>query len=75
MKPPAEPVYLTPKDLKKRWKVGLTTIYDYKDRGHLPYMLICGCIRFRLEDIEAYEQAGYVAAPTIPLKLRGRQGA
>jgi excisionase family DNA binding protein len=72
MTPPQPPSFLTPRELAARWRVGLSTIYDYKDRGQLPYTLVCGRIRFRLDDVEAYEHAGYVAAPVAPGRLRGR---
>jgi excisionase family DNA binding protein len=55
MTPSPPPTFLTPHELAARWRVGLSTIYDYKDRGHLPYALVCGRIRFALTDVEAYE--------------------
>jgi excisionase family DNA binding protein len=66
------PTLLTPKALAARWQVSKSLVYDLAKRGHLPHVQIAGCIRLRPEDVEAYEQAGYVAAPVVPVRLRGR---
>ena len=67
------PIYLTVRDVATRWHVGLSTVYQLKDRRLLPYHLIAGCIRFRLEDIEAYEQAGRIEGIMLPARLRARR--
>lgn len=67
------PIFLTPKELAARWRLGLSTIYALKDTGHLPFYQLGGAIRFRLEDVEAYEQAGRNEAPIMPKLLRQKR--
>ena len=68
----AAPQLLTPKQVAARWQVSLRLVYDLAQRGHLPHVKIAGCIRFRPEDVAAYERAGYVAVPVVDIRLRGR---
>jgi excisionase family DNA binding protein len=67
------PIYLTPKELAARWRLGLSTIYALKETGHLTYYQIGGAIRFGLEDVEAYEQAGRGEAVLRPKGLRPKR--
>ena len=53
----APPIFLRAKDIAARWHVSRQFIYQLKDRGELPCYFFGGSVRFRLEDIEAYEAA------------------
>jgi len=64
---------LTPKALAARWKLSKSSIYRLKEIGQLSYVQIGGTIRFRLEDIEAYEAAGYQQAIVWPKVLREKR--
>lgn len=67
------PVYLTPKELAARWRKSLSSIYWLKDQGQIPFYILGGNIRFALEDIEAYEAAGYQRAVVWPKVLREKR--
>jgi excisionase family DNA binding protein len=62
--------FVTAKELAMRWRLGLSTIYQMKDSGHLPFYLLGGDVPFRLEDIEAYERQGRSEAVICPKVLR-----
>jgi excisionase family DNA binding protein len=70
-KPP--PIFLTPKEIAARWRLSKSAIYRMKETGHLPYTQLGGAIRFNLADVEAYEAAGYQAAPIRPKVLRQKR--
>ncbi|QDY70114.1 helix-turn-helix transcriptional regulator [Qingshengfaniella alkalisoli] len=51
---------LTVGALSKRWGVAMSTIYYWIQEGRGPsYMKIGNAIRYRIEDVEAYEKANY----------------
>ena len=69
---PAYPNFLTPRELAARWRLGRSTVYELLARGELPYHLLGKTIRIALADVEAYEVAGRIEAPVIPLRVRRR---
>jgi excisionase family DNA binding protein len=66
------PTFLKPDEVAKRWRLGRSTVYELLQRGELPYFLLGKTIRVALADVEAYETAGRVEAPVIPLRVRRR---
>ena len=48
-------VLLTVNDLRKRWKVGRTTVYRIINAGELKLVRVGESPRFRLTDVVAYE--------------------
>ena len=60
----AEPVYLTTEELARRWKVSPSTIRNRRSKGEgPPYFKPFGPrgeARYKLEDVEAYEQSNTV---------------
>ncbi|MGH8064527.1 MAG: helix-turn-helix domain-containing protein [Candidatus Entotheonellia bacterium] len=67
------PIFLTPKELAARWRLGLSTVYTMAQSGHLTYYQLGGSIRFKIEDIEAYEAAGCQRAVVWPKVLREKR--
>jgi excisionase family DNA binding protein len=70
---PSAPMFLTPKEVAARWRLGLSTVYALKDAGQLAYVQVGGAIRFKLADVLAYEEAGYQRAVMRPKALRGKR--
>jgi excisionase family DNA binding protein len=65
-------VFLTPRELAARWRLGRSTVYELLTRGELPYYRLGKTVRIALADVEAYEAGGRVEAPETPLRLRAR---
>ena len=56
---------LKAKDIADRWGVSLVTVYNLFNSGQLPGLRISPKnIRFRLEDIEAYERQQWNTTPS-----------
>jgi excisionase family DNA binding protein len=66
------PTFLKPQELSRRWRLRRSTVYGLLARGEVPYFLLGKTIRIALVDVEAYEAAGRVEAPVIPLRVRRR---
>jgi predicted DNA-binding transcriptional regulator AlpA len=49
------PMFITVRELALRWRLSRQRIYQLKDHGALPYYVLAGSLRFRLDEIEAYE--------------------
>lgn len=51
--------HLTTRDLSERWKCGEQTLINMRYRGEGPPWVKCGerLVRYRLTDIESYEEA------------------
>ena len=57
----AEPDLLTDAQLAQRWQLARGTLANQRSQGRGPaYLKICGRVRYRLSDVEAYERAGAV---------------
>lgn len=57
----AEPDLLTDGQLAQRWQLARGTLANQRSQGRGPdYLKICGRVRYRLSDVEAYERAGAV---------------
>ena len=72
MSAPQAPLFLTPKELAARWRLGRSTVYELLARGELPYYRLGKTVRIALADVETYEAGGRVEAPATPLRLRAR---
>jgi hypothetical protein len=60
--PEAVPDLLTDAQLAVRWQLSRGTLANQRSQGRGPaYLKLAGRIRYRLSDIEAYEQAGFVS--------------
>jgi hypothetical protein len=56
------PGLLTDAQLAVRWQLSRGTLANQRSQGRGPaYLKLAGRIRYRLSDIEAYEQAGFVS--------------
>jgi hypothetical protein len=54
---------LTPADLAQRWQVPARTLGQWRYEGRGPaYVKIGGAVRYRLVDVEAYENEHMVGA-------------
>lgn len=54
---------LTPVELAERWGVPVTTLAAWRYAGKGPaYLKLGGAVRYRLEDVEAYESKHLVGA-------------
>lgn len=68
--------HLTETDLAERWQISLSSIQKYRGKGQGPAFLIIGpaTVRYRMEDVLAYEEAratgGYVAPRAKKVMLR-----
>lgn len=61
---PPEAVHdlLTDAQLAVRWQLSRGTLANQRSQGRGPaYLKLAGRVRYRLSDIEAYEQAGFVS--------------
>jgi hypothetical protein len=57
-----EPDLLTDAQLAVRWQLSRGTLANQRSQGRGPaYLKLDGRVRYRLSDIEAYEQAGFVS--------------
>ena len=57
-----EPHLLTDAQLAVRWQLSRGTLANQRSQGRGPaYRKLAGRVRYRLSDIEAYEQAGFVS--------------
>ena len=57
-----EPDLLTDAQLAVRWQLSRGTLANQRSQGRGPaYLKLAGRVRYRLSDIEAYEQAGFVS--------------
>lgn len=55
---PAEPVYLSERQLARRWQTSTRTLQRWRASGKgPPFLQLGGAIRYRLADIEAFESA------------------
>ena len=68
-----ENAILTPKVLAKRWSISLSTVARWRSEGIGPaFLKLRGHVRYRLEDIESFEQqtlqsaTGYKGELTSP---------
>jgi hypothetical protein len=53
---------LTDAQLAARWQLSRGTLANQRSQGRGPaYLKLAGRVRYRLSDIEAYEQAGFVS--------------
>jgi hypothetical protein len=53
---------LTDAQLAVRWQLSRGTLVNQRSQGRGPaYLKLAGRVRYRLSDIEAYEQAGFVS--------------
>ena len=53
---------LTDAQLAVRWQLSRGTLANQRSQGRGPaYLKLAGRVRYRLSDIEAYEQAGFVS--------------
>jgi len=69
----ASGMFLTPKELAGRWRLGLSTVYALKESGYLTFYQLGGAIRFKLTDVLAYEEAGQTKAVIRPKDLRRKR--
>jgi excisionase family DNA binding protein len=53
---------LSVKDVARRWCVCTATVYGLAKSGRLPCLRVGNSIRFRLEQVEAYERSREAAA-------------
>jgi hypothetical protein len=62
---------LTDAQLAVRWQLSRGTLANQRSQGRGPtYLKLAGRVRYRLSDIEAYEQAGFVSRePAGPTSL------
>jgi len=51
-----KPVFLQPKEVAQRWGISLRTLERWRwlNEG-VPYVKIGGLVRYRLDDVKAYE--------------------
>lgn len=48
---------LTPRQLSERWNIPVKTLERWRhDKRGVPYIKLEQAVRYRLEDVEAYEQ-------------------
>jgi hypothetical protein len=60
------PELLTDAQLAERWQLSRGTLANQRCQGRGPaYLKIAGRVRYRLSDIEAFEQAGFVQPPQV----------
>jgi excisionase family DNA binding protein len=59
----ALPSLLTVADVAQRWAVDQSTVRRLISRGTLTGRRIAGCVRVRVEDVLAYEEAGTISPP------------
>ncbi|WP_433233947.1 helix-turn-helix transcriptional regulator [Actinomadura nitritigenes] len=54
--------HLSPEDLAERWQISVEAVYKRNQRGNGPPFMRLGprLIRYKLADVEAYENARYV---------------
>lgn len=64
---------LTDKDLQQRWGLSARTLARMRGEGRLPYVQLRGSrvFRYRLVDVERFEENSY--HPTVTVGLRGRR--
>lgn len=61
MKSNQEKIFLTPKELAKRWNKSIQTLANNRSlKKGISYHLIDGQIRYDIDDIEAYENKNKV---------------
>ena len=61
-----EPNLLTDAQLAVRWQLSRGTLANQRSQGRGPaYLKLAGRVRYRLSDIEAYEQAGFVSREPV----------
>jgi hypothetical protein len=61
-----EPNLLTDAQLAARWQLSRGTLANQRSQGRGPaYFKLAGRVRYRLSDIEAYEQAGFVSREAL----------
>ena len=66
-------VWVTVKDLQRRWRVARSTAYDLVHQPGFPKPLRLGAaIRYRLVDVEQWEASRLDPAPELPPSRRGR---
>jgi excisionase family DNA binding protein len=51
----ALPVYVSAKDLARRWRCSVAFIYALANRGAIPAFRIGNFVRFRIDAVAAYE--------------------
>ncbi len=62
--------FLNPKELAERWKVSPSTVERWRWAGIGPiFVKIGGLVRYRLDDVEAYE-----ASQEIPKDIEPKEG-
>jgi excisionase family DNA binding protein len=49
---------LTPEQVAERWSVGKSQVWRLAREGHLPSVHVGRYVRFRLADLETWEQEG-----------------
>ena len=55
-----EPVLLTPKELARRLRLSLTTVYRLAEQRKIPFYRISGSIRFAEKDVRRFLESGRV---------------
>jgi len=69
---PLAPGLLTDAQLAERWQLSRGTLANQRSQGRGPaYMKIAGRVRYRLSDIQAFEQAGFVQTQQAPMHSEG----
>ena len=64
--PPDVHDLLTDAQLAARWQLSRGTLANQRSQGRGPaYLKLAGRVRYRLSDIEAYEQAGFVSREPV----------
>ncbi len=67
--PNSEAAFLTPAQLCQRWQLAERTLRDWNKRRVVPFFKLGGkFIRYRLEDVRAFEEKGWRA----PRGMHGR---
>src|SRR5215207_5065254 len=65
---------LTDAQLAVRWQLSRGTLANQRSQGRgLAYLKLAGRVRYRLSDIEAYEQAGFVSRESARTTFSGDQ--
>ena len=61
------PLFLTEVELAARWKMAVKTLRNSRvSGGHIPFVRIGRLVRYRLQDVEAYERRNTAASTSSP---------